>query len=48
MSGKRYMYDNGDQVWSFEGKSWFITTTDGETKPIKKPNWSRVVLDLTT
>ncbi len=47
MKGKRYMYDNGDQVWTFEGKDWFVTTLEGDTKPVKRPNYKRIVVDMT-
>jgi hypothetical protein len=47
MKRKAYKYFTGETVWSFDGKTWFITDVEGSTtKPIKGPNFKKVALDM--
>ena len=45
---KVYKYYTGQTVWTIDGIKWYITDdVKGTTKPIAKPQFSKVALDIT-
>ena len=45
---KVYKYYTGQTVWTLDGNKWYMTDdVKGTTKPIEKPQISKIALDIT-